>query len=61
MECNGIRGFLVGASTQLPGFRYRSIRATRFYTATESGQTTLQIGKDRVRELLRVLIEEDDS
>jgi hypothetical protein len=31
------------------------------YTATESGRLTLQIGKDRVRELLLELIEEDDS
>ncbi len=48
-------GYLVSSNERVAG------RNRRVYTATESGRLTLQIGKDRVRELLLELIEEDDS
>ena len=48
-------GYLVSSAERVAG------RNRRVYTATESGQTALQIGKDRVRELLRELIEETDA
>jgi len=74
MEELGRHGYKLGAGTLYPilhgmekaGYLVSNIervagRNRRLYTATESGQLTLQIGKDRVRELLRELIEEDDS
>lgn len=48
-------GYLVSSNERVAG------RNRRFYTATESGRLTLQIGKDRVRELLLELIEEHDA
>jgi DNA-binding PadR family transcriptional regulator len=48
-------GYLVSSNERVAG------RNRRVYTATDSGRSTLQIGKDRVRELLRELIEEDGS
>lgn len=35
-------------------------RQRRVYKATPSGRAALQLGKDRVRELYRELLEEDD-
>lgn len=35
-------------------------RQRRVYRATQSGRETLRLGKDRVRELYRELLEEDD-
>jgi len=74
MEELGRHGYKLGAGTLYPilhgmekaGYLVSNIervagRNRRFYTATESGQLTLQIGKDRVRELLLELIEEDNS
>jgi len=74
MEELGRHGYKLGAGTLYPilhgmekaGYLVSNIervagRNRRIYTATESGQLTLQIGKDRVRELLRELIEEDDE
>lgn len=48
-------GYLVSSNERVAG------RNRRVYTATDSGRLTLQIGKDRVRELLLELIEEGDS
>jgi len=74
MEELGRHGYKLGAGTLYPilhgmekaGYLVSNIervagRNRRVYTATDSGRTTLQIGKDRVRELLRELIEESDA
>ena len=46
-------GYLISTTEVVDG------RNRRMYTATESGSAALQLGKDRVRELYRELLEED--
>ena len=46
-------GYLVSTTEIVDG------RNRRMYTATESGRAALQLGKDRVRELYRELLEEN--
>ena len=48
-------GYLVSSTDRVAS------RNRRVYTATDSGRLALQVGKDRVRELLRELIEDEEA
>ncbi len=46
-------GYLISSTEVVDG------RNRRMYTATEAGRAALQLGKDRVRELYRELLEDE--